>query len=399
VRATARHLFHAGLAAALWAVSGGAAAASAQANGQGGAAPSSALLIFQRATESARAAFPRLAGAQPRVVPGSAQYQTALARLQAGQYAEAFMPMREAVRLNSTSALYHGDLAVVYGGLDRWDEAAIELVLARNSQGENQWYTVALAAVKAMRQQWMDAAANLDAAVAADSGIIDSVVAESAVQWSWRARRNQQMMAWAQLATQRYPGTAEPWLRMANWYQQQRDTTRGAAAIRRYVALRPEDHTGQFLFSVFLFDLGQNDSALAFAAEAAVDTANRERASQVMFGVGARMLLAGRHDTAAVVLARALEGAAAELRPRVSLFLGHAHLGRIPRLDSLAERGRACAPAMRLDSAVTLAASNLEAGLALDSARVAPILASTIPQYRQRITAMVNQFCGARRRP
>ena len=384
------------LVVACWAA-GNPDAARAQANGT--VSNSGAVLIFQRAADSARAAFPRLAGAQPRVVPGAAQYQQGLTALRGARYAEALAPLQEAARLNANSALYHGDLAAVYAGLERWDEAALELVLARRAQGQNQWYTVALAAANAIRRQWADAATNLQAAVLGDSAIIDSVLAEAAVQWSWRARRNAEMLGWAQLATRRYPGIAEPWLRLASYYQQQRDTTRGAEAIHRYVALRPDDPTGQFVFSVFMYDLSRNDSALAFATRAAGDSANRERASEVLFGIGARALTAGRADTAMLALSRAQSGVAPELRPRVSLFLGHAQLQGVAALDQRAERNRDCDAASGLDSLLSVAATNLEAGLALDSARVAPILNSTIPQYRQRSAALVRQVCAGRRRP
>jgi tetratricopeptide (TPR) repeat protein len=227
--------------------------------------------------------------------------------------------------------------------------------------------------------------------------MIDSTIAEAAVSWAARARRLPQLLAWSQLATQRFPGIAEPWYRLANSYQLQNDTARGIAAIRRYVALRPTDRLGLFLYSVFLFNTGQNDSALVFASEAARDSVLQERAGEVLFGVGARMLNASKADTAVLALSRAQTTVAVELRPRVALFLGYAQLSRLAAIDQQAEQNRACEPAMRLDSLLNMAAENLRAGAALDSARVAPILDRTIPQYRVRSAAMVSQYCRGRR--
>ena len=393
---TPRHLFLASLAAACWAVSGGAALGRAQTPA---ASPTGngALHILAEATQNARTAWARLAGAQPRNAPGTAQYQDGLTRLQAGQYADALAPLQAAARLNPNNAIFHSDLAAAYAGIERWDDAALEFVRARQIQPGNQWFTMALAAVKAERQQWFEAALNLDAATSADSSIIDEGVAEAGVIWSWRARRVAQVLAWGQLATQRYPTLADPWLRLANLYQQQNDTTRGIAAIRRYVALRPADRTGLFLYSVFLFNTGQNDSALVLATEATRDSSLRERAGEVLFGVGARMLNDSKADTAVLALSRAQTTVATELRPRVSLFLGYAQLGRLAALDQVAEQNRACEPAMQLDSLLSQAADNLRAGIALDSARVAPILEVTVPQYRVRTAAMVSQYCRGRR--
>jgi len=396
VAVTPRHLFLASLAAACWAVSAGATLGRAQTP----AAPptgNGALRILAQATANARTTWARLAGAQPRNAPGATQYQDGLTRLQAGQYADALAPLQAAVRLNANNAIFHSDLAAASAGIERWDDAALELVRARQIQPGNQWFTVALAAVKAVRAQWAEASLNLDAAISADSAMIDSTIAEAAVSWAARARRVPQLLAWSQLATQRFPGIAEPWYRLASSYQLQNDTTRGIAAIRRYVALRPTDRLGLFLYSVFLFNTGQNDSALVLATEAARDSMLQERAGEVLFGVGARMLNASKADTAVIALSRAQPIVATELRPRVSLFLGYAQLSLLAAVDQQAEQNRACEPAMRLDSLLNRAADNLRAGIALDSARVTPILEGTVPQYRVRSAAMVSQYCRGRR--
>jgi Flp pilus assembly protein TadD len=396
VAVTSRHLFLASLAAACWAVSGGAALGRAQAPAAGPAGDG-ALRILAQATANARTTWARLAGAQPRNAPGATQYQDGLTKLQAGQYAEALAPLQAAARLNANNAIFHSDLAAASAGIERWDDAALELVRARQIQPGNQWFTVALAAVKAVRAQWADASLNLDVAISADSAIIDSTIVEAAVSWAANARRVPQMIAWSQLATERFPGIAEPWYRLAGSYQQQNDTTRGIAAIRRYIALRPTDRTGLYLYSYFLFITGQNDSALVFATEAARDSSLQERAGEVLFGVGARMLQASKADTAVLALSRARTTVTAELQPRVSLFLGYAQLSRFAEIYQQSEPNRACEPAMRLDSLLSQAAENLRAGAALDSARVAPIIEGTIPQYRVRTAAMVSQYCRGRR--
>lgn len=379
------------VAAAAWAVSGGVASASAQGNT---ALP---LRVFQRAVENARAAHARLASPPPRVVPGSAQYQNALTMLQAGRLFEAQTAMQAAIRADTSSALYRGDMAAIQVGMQDADAASLQLVIARQKQPRNLWYTVALSAVMAMRLQFPDASLNLDVAVAGDSSIVDSTLAEAAVAWAWRARRMPQLAAWSQLATARYPGLAEPWYRLASYYQQQRDTTRGVAAIQRYLSLRPTDRQGMFLYAVFLFNLQRNDSALVLALQTVQDSALQTNSAEILFGVGARALQANQVDTAMLALPAALANSAPDLRPRISLFLGYAELGHIAALDQQAERNRACDIAQRLDTLVTSAAEHLSAGIALDSARVAGIVGGTLPQYRQRSAAMVGQYCGRRR--
>ena len=379
------------LAAAAWAVSGGVAFATAQ------GANALPLRVFQRAVENARTTHARLAGPPPRVVPGNAQYRSAMTMLQAGRLIEAQTAMQAAVRADSNSALYRGDLAAIQIGMQDADAASLQLVLARNKQPRNLWYQVALSAVMAMRLQYPDASLNLDVAVAGDSSIIDSTLAEAGVAWAWRARRMPQLTAWSQLATSRYPQLAEPWYRLASYYQQQRDTTRGVQAIQRYIALRPTDRQGLFLYAVFLFNLQRNDSALVLALQTVQDSALRTNSAEILFGVGARALQANSIDTAMLALPTALENVTPDLRPRVSLFLGYAELGNIAALDGQAERNRACDIATRLDTLVTTAARHLEAGMALDSARVAGIVNGTLPQYRQRSAAMVTQYCGRRR--
>jgi tetratricopeptide (TPR) repeat protein len=401
-----------GLAAACWAVGGGATPIRAQAAPAQGSTTGLALHIFQDAVENARAAYGRLAGPQPRVVPGNAQYQDGLAKLQAGQFLEAQTALQAAVRANPNSALYHGDLAAVQIALQSVDDASLELVRARQIQPQNQWYTVGLAAVKALRQQFSDASLNLDVAVSADSSIVDSAVAEAGVSWSWRGRRNAQTQAWAELATRRWPGIAEPWLRLAALYRPQHDTAKGMAAIQHYLSLRPDDRSGQYLYAVYLYDVGRADSAVVMAAEAAQDSTNRESAAVILFNIGARAFQAAQDTTAAArvhqmekldlaigALSRMQPIAPPELAPRAGLFLGFAQLMKVAALDHEAEANRACAPAQQLDTLLTLAGANLRLGVALDSARVTGILTNTMPQYRDRARALVNQICGGSRRP
>ena len=394
-----------------WALSGGPSPIRAQAAAPQATGPNAlALHIFQDAVVNARAAFARIAGPAPRTPPGNAQYQDALAKLQAGQLLEAQTAMQAALRLNATSALYHGDMAAIYLGLQAVDEASLELVSARRIQAQNQSYTIALAALKALRQQWSDASLNLDAAVSADSAIIDAEVAEAGVSWSWRARRNMQAMAWALVATARYPTIAEPWLRLAQVYRQQRDTTKGLQAIERYAQMRPDDRAGQYIHAIFLYDLGRTDSAIVYAAAAAQDSANREQAGIILYNIGARAfqaaqdtataarpLQAGRLALAINALSQAKPIVAPDLAPRVALFLGYAQLLTVAALDQQAEQNRACAPAQALDSLLTRAGDNLRAGQSIDSARVTPILTNTLPQYRVRAQALVNTICTGRR--
>jgi hypothetical protein len=161
---------------------------------------------------------------------------------------------------------------------------------------------------------------------------------------------------------------------------------------------------------VYLYDVGRYDSAVTLAAEAARDSVNRESASVILFNIGARSFQAAQ-DTAEAARAhqgeqldlaiRALSAvqpvASEELTPRVGLFLGYAQLLKVARLDHEAEAERNCASAQALDTVLTQAGENLRTGLALDSARVSGVLTNTIPQYRDRARALVNQVCGSRR--
>lgn len=391
--------------AACWALAG---VATLRAQAPAAPGPNAlALHIFQDATTNARTAYARLSGPPPRVVPGNAQYQDGLTKLQAGQFVDAAPAMQAALRANPNSALYHGDMAAIQIGLQSVDDASLELVRARQIQPQNQWYTVALAAVKALRQQYNDASLNLDAAVAADSSIVDSTLAEAGVAWSWRGRRNAQTQAWAELATRRWPGIAEPWLRLAALYRPQGDTARGLSAIQHYVALRPDDRAGQYLYAVYLYDTGRADSAVVYASEAAQDSVNRENASVILFNIGARAFTASqdtsaagraqvgeRVDLAVNALSRVVPIASPELAPRAGLYLGFAQLMKVAQLDHEAESNHACPSAQALDTLLTRAADHLRLGVSLDSARVSSILNSTIPQYRDRARALVHQACG-----
>ncbi len=390
--------------AACWALGG---AATLQAQGNGAPGPNAlALHIFQDAATNARTTYARLAGPPPRVVPGNAQYQDALTKLQAGQFVDAAPAMQAALRANPNSALYHGDMAAIQIGLQSVDDASLELVRARQIQAQNQWYTVALAAVKALRSQYNDASLNLDAAVAADSSIVDSTVAEAGVAWAWRGRRNAQAQAWAELATQRWPTIAEPWLRLAALYRPLGDTARGLTAIQHYVALRPTDRAGQYLYAVYLYDVGRSDSAVVYASEAAQDSVNRENVSVILFNIGARAFTASQDtsaagrahqgekvDLAVDALSRVIPIASPQLAPRAGLYLGFAQLMKVAALDHEAEANHSCPSAQALDTLLTRAGENLRLGVPLDSARVTGILNSTIPQYRERARALVGQAC------
>jgi hypothetical protein len=185
---------------------------------------------------------------------------------------------------------------------------------------------------------------------------------------------------------------------------------RGLQAIQRYRELRPADVAGQYLYAVYLYDVGRYDSAATMAAEAARDSTNRESAAVILFNIGARTFQAAQDTAAAArvhqverldLAIRALAGvqpiASPELVPRVGLFLGYAQLMKVAALDHEAEANRSCPSAQALDTLLTRAADNLRVGIALDSARVTGIVTNTVPQYRDRARALVNQVCGGRR--
>ena len=183
-------------------------------------------------------------------------------------------------------------------------------------------------------------------------------------------------------------------------------TVHGMPAMQRYFTMRPADHIGQLLYAFYLFDAGRNDSAFVMATAAAEDSVQRDRAAEVMYGVGARAFQAAgndtvpatsapRLDTALLALGRAKAAAADELRPRIQLVLGYAQLTRARDLVQVVARNHQCPAAMQLDTLVTQATENLHGGFAVDSTRVAPILATILPDYQTRTAALLHQACPA----
>jgi tetratricopeptide (TPR) repeat protein len=327
-------------------------------------------------------------GRPGRAEAGLNQYQDGVAQLTRHQFDSALVELRAAVTVGPNNARYHGDLAYVYAGLQRWDDAGTEYATAIRLQGANPWYYVGLGAVRSAQERWAEAGANFALAKATDSTILDPALIAAASYVYERDGNEQQLFDWSQAGTRLFPNDAGPWLRVATLLRSRGDTGQGLAAIRRYHTLQPEDPLGQAVFALYLYDIGQNDSAVALAHEAARDSAMHQYASMVFLRVGARMLQAKNYDRAAQVLDEGRQITPAGLnRLRYTHYLGLANLMRIPTLYNDASQRKDCTQVHVLDSLLTSVNDDISATAQLDSAQAAQILTTYVPQLRQRIDA------------
>jgi len=319
---------------------------------------------------------------------GLTQYLEGVGQLTKHEFDSALVNLRAAVTVGPNTARYHGDLAYAYAGLQRWDEAGTEYATAIRLQGANPWYYVGLGAVRAAQGRWAEAGANFALAKATDSTILDPKVIGAASFVFERDGNEQQLFEWSQAGTRLFPNDPGPWLRVATLLRSRGDTGQGLVAIRRFHTLQPDDHLGQAVFALYLYDIGQNDSAVAFAHAAAADSAMHQYASMVFLRVGARMLQAKQYDRAAQVLDEGRGITPAGLnRMRYTHYLGLANLMRIPTIYNDATQKKDCAEGRMADSLLTSVDQDIRATAQLDSAQAAQILTTYVPQLRQRIDA------------
>jgi Flp pilus assembly protein TadD len=327
-------------------------------------------------------------GRPGRVEAGLTQYQDGVAQLGRHEFDSALVELRAAVTVGPNNARYHGDLAYTYAGLQRWDDAGTEYATAIRLQGANPWYYVGLGAVRSAQERWAEAGANFALAKATDSTILDPRLIAAASYVYERDGNEQQLFDWSQAGTRLFPNDPGPWLRVATLLRSRGDTGQGLAAIRRFHSLQPDDRLGQAVFSLYLYDIGQNDSAVTLAHEAARDSAMYQYASMVFLRVGARMLQAKNYDRAAQVLDEGRTITPAGLnRLRYTHYLGLANLMRIPTLYNDASQRKDCTQAHVLDSLLTSVNDDITSTAQLDSAQAAQILTTYVPQLRQRIDA------------
>ncbi len=380
---TARLLRIGALCTAL--VAGAASAAAAQATQDSS--------LFEVAAMRARLAAARqerpAQGRAGRPDPALTRYLEGVALLSRRQYDSAVTPLRSAVTASADNARYHGDLGFALAGLERWDEAAAEYETAARLQSANPWYQVGLAAVRARQQQWPQAKAAWERAVAQDSAIIDRRLVTAVIDCMVRGRFDQELIQWARIATARYPDDPMPWLRLALMLRQQ-DSAAGLAAIRRFRALAPGQLIGAALYANYLLGLGQDDSSLTLAGEAADDSTLWPYTWPVYLEVGARLFQTRDFPRAALVLEEGRRYAPAARRAQFSLFLGYANAQRLGPMYADAAQKKDCAEAHVVDSLETSVRRDLvEAKAVGDSTQINQVLGGVLTQARTRINELL----------
>ena len=351
--------------------------------------------LFEIAAMRARlvAAREEHPAAQGRARPDAAlaRYLDGVAQLGRRQFDSALVPLRAAVAASGGTARYHGDLGYALAGLGRWDEAAAEYDSAAQLQSANPWYLVGLAAVRARQEQWPQAKAAYERAVALDSSIIDRRLVTAVSDCMDRGGFDPELIAWSRLAAARYPDDPGPWLRLAALLRHT-DSTQGLAAIRRFRTLAPGHLIGAALYANYLLGLGQDDSSLALAGEAADDSTLWPYVWPVYLQVGAQEFRTRDFARAALTLNEGRRYAPAARHPQFSLFLGYANVQRLGPLYADAAQKKDCAEGHVVDSLETSIRRDLEEGKAVgDSVQINQIVGTVLTQARTRINEMLAQ--------
>jgi tetratricopeptide (TPR) repeat protein len=347
--------------------------------------------LVEHAATQARAVANRLdsvaaAGHRAPADASQAQYQNGLTQLLAGQCDAAYLLLRGAVTANPNKARNHGDLAYALACRQRPDDAATEYEAAIRLQSTNPWYYVGLAAVRVGQERWTEAGANYTLAIAVDSTILYPALINSALSTFMHTGNADQELVWARAGSQRFPSEPNAWLRLAYTLRQRGENpAEGLDAIRHFHALQPDNHLGQALFSLYLSDAGQSDSALAFAGEAVADTTLKEYVSVVFLRVGAHLLQARDFTRAAYALNRGRDLAPASSHARFSLYLGIANLQRAVPLYNEAVEKKNCTEGKMVDSVLVTVDHDLHEAMSLDSAQVTHILTDMLPPFRQKV--------------
>ena len=349
--------------------------------------------LLEHAATSARAVAARLdsaavaqSGRRAPADPSATQYQNGLVQLLNGQCEAAYLLFRAAVASSPNSARNHGDLAFSLVCRQRLDDAATEYATALRLQSANPWYYVGLAAVRSMQQRYTEAAANYTLALATDSTILFPQLLDSATASFQSAGNADELFNWSKIGTEKFPNDAASWLRVAMMLRRRGDTgPEGLNAIRHFHALQPDNRLGDAIFSLYLSDGGQNDSALAYASLASADSALREYASLVYLRVGAHMLQSRDFERAARVLNDGRNMATPGNHARYSLYLAHANIQRAVPLFQDAVAKKNCTEGNTVDSILTTVDHDLHESISLDSVQSQHIIDSILPQFKSRV--------------
>ena len=360
-------------------------------------APADSTSLLEHAAVQARLVAARLDSAAAAQAghraadPSAAQYENGLAQLTNGQCDAAYLLLRGAVSANQSSARNHGDLAFSLACRQRLDDAATEYATAIRLQSANPWYYVGLAALRGTQERWTEAAANYMLAFSVDSTILYPDLVHAGITAFTHTGNADQVLAWARVGTQRSPGDAMPWLRLALTLRQRGENMQeGMDAIRHYHALQSDNKMGDAVFSLYLSDAGQNDSALALASAALGDTTLREYVSVVYLRVGAHLVQAKQYEQAAAALNTGRNLAVPGSHARFSLYLGIANLQRAVPLYNDAIEKKNCDEGKAVDSILATVDRDLHESMSLDSALVTHILTDMLPGFRQKASDFKN---------
>jgi hypothetical protein len=173
-------------------------------------------------------------------------------------------------------------------------------------------------------------------------------------------------------------------------------------AIRGYLRLLPQDGRGNLVYSRYLYETGQFDSAFARATIAGqADSMLRGSLSGILYGIGARRLNARDVTGAAEILGRAKDwatSAPARTREGIAFFLGAAQYQLAVAADSVATAASArdqaqarCEAAQRELDLVNQAEANVTAGGRTSPDTAQQLLTQAIPAYRGRAQAFLRQ--------
>jgi tetratricopeptide (TPR) repeat protein len=347
--------------------------------------------VAQRGREFAQRAAPTT-----RAVPAAQQqYRIALALLDSAKWDDAAVRLQAVSRIDSRNAQYKGDLGFVLLRLSRWDDAAAAYQGATQIQSTNPWYYVGLALARAEQQRFLEASGMMALAASTDSVVVTRQFIEAILNYYERAGRAANGADWYRIGTARFPDVAVWWLRLAQQMREQGDTTNGIAAARRYVQLAPTEPLGLATLAGFLYDVGQNDSAVLLASRVASDTSFRPFVGQIYLGVGTRAFRVRDWTRASTVLRQGQTVSGPELATRFAYYLGFADLQRVVTLLQAADQARDCPSAQAADSLLTLAERNLRTAVALDSANVTQTLTTSMPQARTAAQNMIRGYCPA----
>ena len=367
----------------------------ATARAQGAPADSSTLLDL--AAVKAREVATRLESANPaprgraRPDPGLSVYLQGVAYLQKRQFDSAFVPLQAAATVGQDNPRYRGDLAYALASLGRLEEAGNQYLTAVRLQSANPWYYVGVGVVRANLERWQEASANFTLAYATDSTILDPRLVAAASLASEKSGDEQGLLTWSERSTAHFPDYPAPWLRLASLLRSQHDTTRGLAAIRHYRGLKPDDKLGDAVYALYLFDIGQADSAVDLAIEAGHDTAMRVYAAPVLLRVGATWLSQRQYDSASKALSAGLAISPPTLHDRFLFYLSFANLQRLVPMFTAAVPKHDCAAGHVVDSLLTQADSGFHQTQAIDTAQTRHIIADILPNIHQRVGEFTQQ--------